>query len=499
MYTLAVVMLIANTGGVAASAVFVQQSGKVFTVYPTGKDDTHNIQQAFDKAVKAGPGSTVKLVAGNFKTRFIEVWNFDGTFMGAGQKATVIDTFADQDCQALVDRSRIPVIFNFFRGNVRVSDLGFHITPTNPCAPYHFGELDGYADGHFMATYLDVLNISSAPFDPMTDCYAIRKEKVSAAITRISVKGEQGTPQNGENVPFYSNLGEPILLGGSYTPNNLWVTQPDCIFLGNYAQGTFSLTNSSIQNASIAAVDFELMYNSSALIRGNSIDTVTNGICMEENSGTKLDIANNQVKNVWWGGIYVAQGDESTQPMIETPSVYDIHDNEVKGVAGGGYSGPSIVAMDSDHLNFPDAGKNAILSIHNNSINLDSSHAQDPDSVVGVRLEWVDDSLVANNKVSGSGGAAIVGGQWGGTSKRDLILGNDLTRFTPINNSPYKIILGESTQKYVVVGEPVANVADFGTDNLVAGTHFQTPHSAGVDALKLVWGMLKHHPHSGQH
>ena len=503
MCALAVVMLIANTGGVAASPALVQQAGKVITVSPSGGDDTANIQQAFDKAVKAGPGSMVKLAAGKFRTRFIEVWNFDGTFMGAGQKATVIDTFADQNCQALVDKSRLPTLFNFFRGNVRVSDLGFHITPLNPCAPYHLGEMDGYAnDGPFMATYLTVLNISSAPFDPKTDCYAIRKEQVSAAITRVSIKGEKGTPQNGEKVPFYSNLGEPILLGGSYTPDNLWVTQPDCIFLGNYGQGTFSLTDSSTQNASISGVVFELMYNSTAVIRNNSFDTMTNAVILEENSGTRFDVANNHINNIWWSGIWVYQGDESTRPMIENPSVYDIHDNEIKSVPGAGYAGPAIAAMDSDNANFPEAGKNAILAIHNNIVNLDISHTQSPEYVEGIHLEWVDDSMVANNKVSGSGGAAIAGMSWpwdAGPSKRDLILGNDLTRFTPVNSSPYKIILGEGTQKYVVVGEPAANVANYGTDNLIAGTHFLTPHGAGWDALKPFRGMLQHRLHPGQH
>jgi len=42
------------------------------------------------------------------------------------------------------------------------------------------------------------------------------------------------------------------------------------------------------------------------------------------------------------------------------------------------------------------------------------------------------------------------------------------------------------------VGEPVANVANYGTDNLIAGTHFQTPHGAKWDALKPFWGMFKH-------
>jgi hypothetical protein len=54
-------------------------SPKVFTVHPSGGDDTTAIQAAFDAAVAAGPGSMVKLTAGHFYSTNIVVENFRGS------------------------------------------------------------------------------------------------------------------------------------------------------------------------------------------------------------------------------------------------------------------------------------------------------------------------------------------------------------------------------------------------------------------------------------
>ncbi len=68
-----------------------------FVVTPSGADDTAALQQAFDAAVAAGPGSVVKLTAGEFYTNEILVDGFDGCFTGAGMDRTVIDTLRGLD------------------------------------------------------------------------------------------------------------------------------------------------------------------------------------------------------------------------------------------------------------------------------------------------------------------------------------------------------------------------------------------------------------------
>ena len=63
--------------------------GAVITVTPNGVDDTDNLKQAFADAAAAGPGTTIKLTEGNFLVNYIEVYNFQGTLVGAGRGKTI--------------------------------------------------------------------------------------------------------------------------------------------------------------------------------------------------------------------------------------------------------------------------------------------------------------------------------------------------------------------------------------------------------------------------
>ena len=489
-YILVAILLFVNITVAAASSEVGKPSAKVFTVYPSGGDDTGNIQHAFDQAVAAGPGSTVKLAVGNFTTRFIEVWDFDGFFVGSGQKKTVIDTFADQDCQALIDNQRTPSLFNFFGGNVRVSDLSFHITPAMPCSPFLYG---GFQRG-YEGSWINVLTIMPSPFIPKNDCAVVQKERVSASITRVTFHGEQGVPLDGDTYPVYSNIGESILIGGSFDTTEL-LGDIDCNFFFKYAQGSFNITETTQQNTLIGMV-VEYTYNSPVLIRGNSYDLGTNGIILEHNSGSRIEVSNNHFKAGRWSGIWVWHGDVAQLPSIDTPAVYDIHHNEIEAYETNGWWTSGIVVWDDDNMGsiyFPSTGKTAVVVARNNRITMTPLNPTMNFFTWGVWLEGVDDALIVNNKISGAGTAAVYAGMFG-PSHRGKILANDLTGFSAVDGSPYKIVLDWGTEKYIVTGEPVANVANYGTDNLIAGKKFKTlvPFAQGkLDKLKELFGNLK--------
>ena len=477
LYGLIVLMLVVNATSVAASPEVGKPSAKVFTVTPSGGDDTANIQHAFDQALAAGPGSTVRLTAGNFTTRFIEVWDFDGYFTGAGQNKTVIDTFADQDCQALVDSNRMPALFSFLRGNVRVSDLGFHITPAKPCAPYLF---QGFTPG-YMASWIEILSITTSPFVPETDGMVIHKEGVSGSVARVTFRGEQGIPQNGETDPTFSNIGEAIFLGGSFFTNGL-VDDTNYNFAYKFARGTFSIVNTTHENIGIGMI-VEHTDNSPVVIRGNSFDMGTNGIVLENLSGSRVEISANHIKNGSWSGIWVNQGGATKLPALDTPAVFDIHNNDIEGYETTGWWTSGIIVWDNDNLGnnyFPSTGKTAIVVARNNHITLTPLNPTEYNQTLGVWLEGVDGALVVNNKITGAGTAAIYTGSWG-PSQRGILLANDLTGFSAVDGGPYKIVLEWGTEKYIVTGEPVANVANYGTDNLIAGTRFWTRRQSGQE------------------
>ena len=118
---------------------------RTFVVAPSGADDTAALQQAFDAAVAAGPGSVVKLTAGKFYTNEILVDGFDGCFTGAGMDRTVVDTLRGLDSELpgvkLVmdpDDESVPLaewtsLIAFVRSDVRVADMSFDITAVEPC------------------------------------------------------------------------------------------------------------------------------------------------------------------------------------------------------------------------------------------------------------------------------------------------------------------------------------------------------------------------------
>ncbi|MGB5911256.1 MAG: hypothetical protein WBH31_08700 [Promethearchaeia archaeon] len=135
--------------GFFALTVGKPSASEIFMVYPSGGDDTANIQAAFDDAKAAGPESTVQLAAGQFYTDAIFVENFYGTFKGAGKDITTIDVLKGLDPGALgvvgpvgPNLPPTPHLFTFRGGDVHISDLSFDITPAEPAEEWEPGVTD---------------------------------------------------------------------------------------------------------------------------------------------------------------------------------------------------------------------------------------------------------------------------------------------------------------------------------------------------------------------
>ncbi len=113
-------------------------SAKTVFVTPTGGNDTHNIQAAFNAAVKAGPGSTVQLSAGHFYTSNIVVKNFKGCFRGAGEHKTFIDSLRglNPSLPPVANNGLDPTLFFFSGGNISVCAMSFDITAASPAEPW---------------------------------------------------------------------------------------------------------------------------------------------------------------------------------------------------------------------------------------------------------------------------------------------------------------------------------------------------------------------------
>lgn len=130
--------LLAASPAVAApcNGTYVKEKGQIVTVSPTGGDDTANLQCAIDRATALGPGSTVRLVAGTFKTAQLLFSALHGSFRGAGRDATLVRNL---DTPVPIDNpvpweagppgpdNRYPSLLSVTGGSVTLADFALRI------------------------------------------------------------------------------------------------------------------------------------------------------------------------------------------------------------------------------------------------------------------------------------------------------------------------------------------------------------------------------------
>jgi len=170
---LVVVLAVACLGLLAAPA---WACARTSYVHPSGGNDTHNIQKAFNAAIKSGPGSTVQLSAGHFYMNNILVKDFHGCFRGAGEGATVIDCLRGLHPNGpgvTVEPGHLaPALLLFQDGAVRISDMSFDITAAAPAEEWSNDVFGG-------------------PNDYLMDPLLLFGES-NAAVDRVSFTGHAG-------------------------------------------------------------------------------------------------------------------------------------------------------------------------------------------------------------------------------------------------------------------------------------------------------------------
>lgn len=441
---------------------------KVFTVYPTGVDDTENIQHAFDQAVAAGPGSTVLLAPGNFRTRFIEVWNFDGYFKGSGQDATFIDTFANMDCAAWVADGHDQGLFRFLYGYPRISDLTFQFTVNPPCQP-----INSWLGTGLAAIYTNIPRFKSA-----AECNGPNQIIPSSLnVERITARGTWN-PENGNALSW------AVVFGGHEEYNF-----PECQNVTRFATGTFRVAQSTFDTVG-GGVGMCAVINSRVIVggspdNGNLFDWIGTGMWMNDLSGSTLEVSYNKLPHTFWTGYETLQGGYWWYPQLQSASTFNIHHNEFTMIGNV----DAIHLFDFDNYGgdwWPYNQKTIIANIHHNRFNLS------PDYSWAVWNEWVDDAVIHQNTIDGNSDWAMGFGFWGPT-RRGRIMANDLHGYTS-TSAPYKIILGPGTDSYRVTVDEPDSVLDQGTNNVInevprrnaqaLGPAFYTVLQQKLDALQ---------------
>ncbi len=308
---------------------FVTQAGNVITVKATSIDDTANLQCAFDLAVAAGPGQTVRLLKGTYHTGMIFVNNFDGSFTGAGVENTVVTNLPDlyvTPVDVILNppspENPWPDLISFLESNFVLSDMAFQIKGDQPTLPWTIFGIE-------------------PPFRVLSGAVLIMGDQANARVEDVLVEGVP-LPDSmfGYNllngIVYEAYYGPPTGISGSFTvKDSLFrhVTSgtPVAIPHGAYIQitrNTYEDTFYSMDLADPYNIHFEFSHNkvnavigldlyiaylpeqedvgSSYLFKDNEFRG-TYGPLIEQNFGAGITclLIGNNVQNVTDLGIYL--------------------------------------------------------------------------------------------------------------------------------------------------------------------------------------------------
>jgi hypothetical protein len=327
-------------------------------VFPTGTDDTANIQCALDHAVTQR-GSTVLLRAGVYHTGQIAETGFIGTFRGAGMDETIIKTL-DRTLKVTPTDFFVnpptpedganpwPSIFAFVGGDIVISDLSFYSTPNVWTTGWTWTGL-GVTVYELAHAFVVV-----GPVVPGQDY-----TKASAAFRRVRIEGvtQEGTLYGYDPISaiyyegfFGAPYGETLPLKGTFDAHdsqfaqvgggtnlfNLYDSQVSItrnrfadsfegMDLGILTNTTYEFADNEVSNASAWGLNPWGPYTSSTLLVENNVFTNTPMGLDFDNTVTfagdmKCQLIKNGVENVTDVGIYLGTGVTDCLVVCKTPS-----------------------------------------------------------------------------------------------------------------------------------------------------------------------------------
>lgn len=292
--------LCSSTWAAPCNPSFVVQHLRTISVLPTGVDDTQNLRCAFNSAVAAGEGKTVRLEEGTYYTRQIVVKNFSGTFTGAGADRSVLTnlpnlyvTPVNMYFNAPSANNPWPSLVAFVGGNFQVSDLGIHITGTTPTTGW---TIFGLPTLYWMAHGFVVLGT-----------------RANAVFSHVDVEGEYAPSATAD-----FNLGNGIFFEG---------------FIGEVSppiSGSFVLLDSTFRNLESSAPIFNVS-DASIQISRNNFQNGFDAMDVEGLLNSRYEFSFNTVE----GGLF--GGDAFDAPSVAT--VAQVTDSRIL-VTNNVFSGP---------------------------------------------------------------------------------------------------------------------------------------------------------------
>jgi len=412
--------------------------GKTFTVAPNGNDDTENLRQAFELAKAEGPESTVRLLKGLYTIGILEVRDFNGYFLGAGQGKTIITNKPDLPCEEEWEKNLMPSLLSFVGGKIIMSDMTIRINDGNPCA---YGPINEEAYGELCCALI---------LADFTVEYVPVKRHIKGIIDHVDFiagyDGGHGVFGTEGNVCMALYCGANIGFPGS---NNA------------LSKGEFSIRNCYFEQ-NVAGPDlFGLDDKSTAIIENNTMNAGLMQIYIAGLMGSTVTIKNNKFHNAQMTDLWIDENDYGFYPVAKPVkrSKYNIWGNEFQ-------SPPGVVSMSTTDYRctvYPDEGFPQLFNITNNLFNTGEG---------GMAIQSLNskDAAIWNNKFTGTGilGIMIDGDVATGTySENARLFSNNFLR---ANYTDANVYLGPFSKNCKVVGVKTDQVIDEGVNNSIIGT-----------------------------
>ncbi len=426
---------------------FAVYNAPVFTVPPSGGDDTDELLQAFADAQAAGPGAIVQLTEGTFIISSIEIHDFIGSFRGKGKDKTIVLAAPDLPCkESFDDKNTTSHLLKFIGGDVVIANMTLKIPDGFACAT------ETSYGGRDLVTILSLSDFS--------DAYRPEKRFIKALVDDVHFIGgfDDGTGGSGD---YNVTLG--IWAGGDF-----WY-----FIEGN--DYPFSRQNICIRNS-----EFENLLGACEVCNMGSegISDFSNNFCHDLilgfysgfNYGSNLSFRNNKFVNNSWLDLWLDDDDWGVYMYTERTkrTVYEITGNTFSPANGA----IAINMLDWKFVVYPEMNLPPMLfKISNNLFNLN------PDCI-GILAQNTQDAVIKNNKFRGSCNTGILAEgivitDWGGVehpavyANNILMLGNNMSGLT---SSVANIVLAEKTSNCTVAGgNNSGNVIDNGVNNKITG------------------------------
>lgn len=255
-------------------------------VPPSGGDDTEALTAAI---TNAKPGTTIKLLEGEYHVGLMEIYNFKGRLLGAGRDKTIITLKTPLPIYSQLEKNQTPGWWRMIGGDFIISDMTF-ITPdgflTDDYDPYFFGRdlysifmVNNYNDYYFypegpgQTAKFERLNIYGGTNEDMSeDVYWVTEHNTWLGIW-IGI--DYNWPADGLVYPL--TAGNYVITDCRF---NHFINAAEGFSLGEKAE--MKINASRIENSDMGLY-FTANYNSNIRITGNSfINSTTNDIVIED-------------------------------------------------------------------------------------------------------------------------------------------------------------------------------------------------------------------------